>query len=135
MSTTTDRRIVTTPDAPAAIGPYSQAVVAAGLVHCSGQVPIDPATGELIEGGIREQTARVFDNLSAVLSAAGSGLSRVLKCNVYLTDMGDFAALNEVYARYFEGAAPPARACVQVSRLPKNAQVEIDCVAMAGHGD
>lgn len=132
MTPTSDRMIVSTPNAPAAIGPYNQAVVAAGLVHCSGQVALDPASGELIAGGVKEQTARVMDNLAAVLSAAGSSLSRVIKCNVYLTDLSDFAAVNEVYGSYFDAGEAPARACVEVSRLPKEVSVEIDCVALAG---
>jgi 2-iminobutanoate/2-iminopropanoate deaminase len=126
----TERQPVSTPDAPAAIGPYSQAVVAGGLVHCSGQVALDPATGQFLDGDVVEQTTRVFENLKAVLAAAGSGLERVLKCQVYLIDMDDFGAVNEVYARFFEGIVPPARACVQVTRLPKDARVEIDCVAL-----
>jgi 2-iminobutanoate/2-iminopropanoate deaminase len=127
----TDRRTVSTDRAPSAIGPYSQAVVAAGLVHCSGQIPIDPATGEVIDGDVGAQTDLVLRNLGAVLEAAGSGYDRVLKCTVYLVDMGDFAAVNEVYAKYFAGEAPPARACVEVRRLPKDVAVEVDCVAIA----
>lgn len=127
-----ERRAVTTDRAPAAIGPYSQAIVSDGLVHCSGQIALDPATGELIEGDIVAQTERVLSNLAAVLEAAGTDLGQVLKCNVFLADMNDFAAVNEVYARHFAGDAPPARACVEVSRLPKDVAVEIDCVAMVG---
>lgn len=126
------RRVVSTPSAPAAIGPYSQAIVAAGLVHCSGQVALDPETMTVVEGDVVVQTERVLENLSAVLEAAGSSLARVVKCNVFLKDMGDFAAMNEVYARFFEGDEPPARACVEVARLPKDVRVEIDCVALAG---
>jgi len=125
----TDRRPVQTAAAPAAIGPYSQAIVAAGLVHCSGQVALDPLSGELQGSTAAEQARVALANLSAVLQAAGSGMDRVLKCNVYLTDLEDFGAVNEVYARAFEGEIPPARACVEVSRLPKDAKVEIDCVA------
>ncbi|MFT4538328.1 MAG: 2-iminobutanoate/2-iminopropanoate deaminase [Planctomycetota bacterium] len=132
MSTTSAKRIVSTTEAPAAIGAYSQAVVAAGLVHCSGQIALDPATGELIDGGVQEQCARALDNLRAVLEAAGSSMERVVKCNVYLTDLSDFAIVNEVYGSYFEAEQAPARACVEVSRLPKDVQVEIDCVALAG---
>ena len=124
-----DRRIVQTPEAPAAIGPYSQAVVAGGFVHCSGQVALDPRTGELVPGDVAVQAERVLNNLRAVLEAAGSSLERVVKCNVYLTDMGDFAALNEVYARFFDGPEPPARATVAVVGLPKGVRVEIDCLA------
>jgi 2-iminobutanoate/2-iminopropanoate deaminase len=129
--TTSPKNPVSTAEAPGAIGPYSQAIVAGGLVHCSGQIGIDPASGELVSKSVTVQTERVLENLGAVLEAAGSGFERVVKCNVYLTDMGDFAEMNEVYARYFPDP-PPARACVQVSRLPKDVQVEIDCVALAG---
>ena len=124
------RRTVSTEGAPAAIGPYSQAVVGGGLVHCSGQIALDPATGALVEGDVTAQAEQVLTNLRAVLEAAGSGLDRVLKCQVFLKDLGDFEAVNTVYARYFEGAEPPARACVEVSRLPKDVDVEIDCVAL-----
>lgn len=127
----TERRIVHTDQAPAAIGPYSQAVVAAGLVHCSGQIAIDPATQELVQGDVVAQAERCLENLGAVLSAAGSSFERVLKCNVYLADMGDFARVNEVYARYFTGDEPPARAAVAVRELPRSVLVEIDCVALA----
>jgi 2-iminobutanoate/2-iminopropanoate deaminase len=125
------RRIVHTDQAPAAIGPYSQAVVAAGLVHCSGQIAIDPATQELVEGDVVVQAERCLENLGAVLRAAGSSFERVLKCNVYLADMADFARVNEVYARYFTGDEPPARAAVAVRELPRSVLVEIDCVALA----
>ena len=128
----TDRTPVSTPSAPAAIGPYSQAIVAGEWVYCSGQVALVPETGELLEGDVVAQTERVFQNLEAVLAAAGSGLSRVVKCQVYLKSMDDFAAVNEVYARAFDGLVPPARACVEVARLPKDAAVEIDCVALLG---
>ena len=125
-----ERRIVRTEAAPGAIGPYSQAVVAGCLVHCSGQIPIDPATGELVEGTIAIQTERVLSNLGGLLEAAGSSLARVVKCNVYLKDMGDFGAMNDVYARFFSGDEPPARACVEVARLPKDVAIEIDCIAL-----
>jgi 2-iminobutanoate/2-iminopropanoate deaminase len=124
------RRTLRTDGAPAAIGPYSQAVVAAGLVHCSGQIAIDPATQTLLEGDAAAQAERALRNLGAVLEAAGSSFARVVKCNVYLVDMADFAAVNEVYARHFSGPEPPARACVAVYQLPKLARVEIDCVAL-----
>lgn len=127
------KQIVSTESAPRAIGPYSQAVVAGGLVFASGQIPLDPATGQFVEGGIREQTEQVLRNLSAVLEAAGSGLGRVVKTTVFLADMNDFAAMNEVYGRYFEGEAP-ARSTVQAGRLPRDARVEIDAVALAGGG-
>jgi 2-iminobutanoate/2-iminopropanoate deaminase len=127
----TERRIVKTEGAPGAIGPYSQAVVAGGLVYASGQIPLDPATGQFAEGGVGEQTAQVLRNLSAVLEAAGSSLARVVKTTVFLADMGDFAAMNEVYATFFADE-PPARSTVQAARLPRDARVEIDVVALAG---
>lgn len=126
-----ERRVVSTPHAPRAIGPYSQAVVHGGLVYCSGQVALDPAKGELVPGGIEEQTRQVLKNLVAVLEAAGSGPAQVLKTTVYLDTMDDFAAMNAIYATVFS-ANPPARATVAVSTLPKNALVEIDCVAVVG---
>lgn len=128
----TQRQKIATDQAPKAIGPYSQAVVAGGLVHCSGQIALDPRTGELVAGDVRVQAERVLANLEAVLRAAGSSFDRVVKCNVYLVDMADFPALNEVYARCFPGAEPPARATVAVAALPRGARVEIDCVALAG---
>jgi 2-iminobutanoate/2-iminopropanoate deaminase len=127
----TERRIVKTEGAPQAIGPYSQAVVAGGFVYASGQIPIDPATGQFVEGGVREQTAQVLRNLSKVLEAAGSDLARVVKTTVFLADMNDFAAMNEVYATFF-AEEPPARSTVQAARLPRDARVEIDVVALAG---
>jgi len=125
------RRTVSSPNAPAAIGPYSQAIVHAGLVWCSGQVALDPAKGELVPGGIEEQTRQVLKNLGNVLSAAGTSLERVLKTTVYLQRMDDFAKMNAVYGSFFtpEKGAPPARATVEVAKLPKGALVEIDCVA------
>ena len=128
------KQIVATDEAPRAIGPYSQAVVAGGLVFASGQIPLDPLTGEFVAGGIREQTERVMRNLSAVLQAAGSGLERVLKATVYLADMADFAEMNEVYGSYFR-EEPPARSTVQAARLPRDARVEIDVIALAGKGE
>ena len=125
------KRIIKTEDAPKAIGPYSQAVVAGGFVFASGQIPTDPATGQFVEGGISEQTRQVLRNLSKVLEAAGTGLERVVKTTVFLADMNDFAAMNEVYARFF-GENPPARSTVQAARLPRDARVEIDLVALAG---
>ena len=127
----TERRIVRTEGAPGAIGPYSQAVVAGGFVYCSGQIPIDPATGQFVEGGVAEQTAQVLINLSKVLEAAGTSLGRVVKTTVFLADMNDFAAMNEVYAGFFT-EDPPARSTVQAARLPRDARVEIDVVALAG---
>jgi 2-iminobutanoate/2-iminopropanoate deaminase len=126
----TARTIVQTPAAPPAIGPYSQAIVAGDLIFCSGQIPLDPATGEIVEGGIEEQTDRVLKNLRAVLESAGSGLEHVLKTTVFLKRMDDFAAMNAVYATYFPDA-PPARSTVEVSRLPRNVLIEIECIALA----
>jgi 2-iminobutanoate/2-iminopropanoate deaminase len=124
---------VATPLAPAAIGPYSQAVRVGDLVFTSGQVALDPATGALVAGSIREQTERVFANLSAVLEEAGLGFAHVVKATVYLKSMTDFAAMNEVYAKYLapEGVAAPARTTVEVARLPKDALVEIDLIAVS----
>ena len=133
MDDVTVKQIVETEEAPRAIGPYSQAVVAGGLVYSSGQIPIDPSTGEFVPGGIREQTGQVLRNLSKVLEAAGSGLGRVLKTTVYLADMGDFAAMNEVYGSFFTDSQP-ARSTVQAAGLPRCARVEIDVVALAGRG-
>ncbi len=114
--------------APAAIGPYSQAIVAGEWVFCSGQIPIDPATGQVLAGGIAEQTERVLTNLAEVLGAAGSSLGRVVKTTVFLADMADFAAMNEVYARRFE-ANRPARSTIQAAALPRQVRVEIECIA------
>lgn len=125
-----NRERVATPQAPTAIGPYSQAIVAAGLVYCSGQIALDPTTGNLVTGDVAAQTERVMENLKAVLLAAGSQLSQAVKCTVYLKSMSDFAAMNAVYGRYFPEKTPPARATVEVARLPKDALVEIDCTAL-----
>lgn len=119
---------VSTKDAPGAIGPYSQAIKAGGFLFVSGQIPIDPSTGALIVGGIAEQTRRVLDNLGAILKAAGTSFDHVVKTTVYLADMGEFAAMNEVYATYFPSPAP-ARATVQAARLPRDVKVEIDLIA------
>ena len=123
--------MVHTESAPAAIGPYSQAIVVGDWVYCSGQIPIVPATGELLEGAIAEQTERVLSNLSEVLAAAGSSLDRVVKTTVFLADIGDFAAMNEVYARRF-GHHRPARSTVQAGALPRRCKVEIECIARRG---
>ena len=122
---------VETEQAPAAIGPYSQAVRAGEMVFTSGQIPIDPSTGSFVPGGVAEQTVQVCENLKAVLLAAGLGMEQVVKTTVFLTDMKDFAALNEVFGRYFavDGVVSTARSTVQVAALPKDALVEIDCVA------
>ncbi len=127
----TVRQIIKTGESPQAIGPYSQAVVAGGLVFASGQIPLDPSTGEFVEGGIAEQTEQVLRNLSKVLEAAGTSLARVVKTTVFLADMNDFAAMNEVYGRFFS-EEPPARSTVQAARLPRDARVEIDVIALAG---
>ncbi len=122
------RRAIQTADAPAAIGPYSQAIACSGLLFASGQVPLDPATGELVSATIEEETRQVMKNLGAVLVAGGSGFDAVLKTTIYLTDLADFSAVNSVYASYFT-SEPPARATVQVSALPRGARVEIDAIA------
>ncbi|MBL0713296.1 MAG: RidA family protein [Desulfosarcina sp.] len=123
------REIINTSDAPAAIGPYSQAVKAGGFLFVSGQIPIDPASGELISGDIRAATRQVINNLKAILEAGGSSLEKVVKATVFIADMNQFGTINEVYAEFFK-EAPPARACVEVARLPKDVQVEIEAVAM-----
>lgn len=122
--------IIQTDRAPQAIGPYSQAVKIDGLVFLSGQIPIDPATGEFVPGGIKEQTRQVLKNLTAVLVAAGSSLDRVVKTTVFLLDMQEFGAMNEVYGEFFK-VEPPARATVQAARLPRDARVEIEVIALA----
>src|SRR5215467_11296167 len=124
------RERVQTDGAPKAIGPYSQAIKTNGLVFCSGQVALDPATGQVIEGGIREQTERVMRNLAAVLEAAGSSLQQAIKTTVFLADLGDFSEMNEVYGSFFS-EPPPARSTVQVSRLPKDVKIEVDVIALA----
>jgi 2-iminobutanoate/2-iminopropanoate deaminase len=124
-------KLVRAQRAPAAIGPYSQAVVSGGWVFCSGQIPLDPASGEIIAGGAKEQTDRVLANLAAVLEEAGSSFALVVKTTVFLSSMSDFAAMNDVYARHF-GDRRPARSTVEVSALPKGSLVEIECVARSG---
>ncbi len=123
------RHTVSTTAAPPAIGPYSQAVVTEGFVFCSGQIPLDPTTGQVVEGDIRAQTHRVIQNLRAVLEAAQSGLDKVVKTTVFLQDMNDFAAMNSVYSEYF-AVNPPARSTVQVSQLPRGVLIEIECIAI-----
>jgi 2-iminobutanoate/2-iminopropanoate deaminase len=123
------KTIVSTPNAPAAIGPYSQAVEAGGFVFLSGQIPLDPATGQMVEGDIAAQTERVMLNLEAVLAAAGCSFADVVRAGIFLTDLGDFGKVNEVYGRRFP-SSPPARATVQVAALPRGARVEIDLVAL-----
>jgi 2-iminobutanoate/2-iminopropanoate deaminase len=125
------KKVVKSDAAPGALGPYSQAIVAGGVVYCAGQIPLDPATGNIVSGGIAQQTEQVLKNLRAVLKAAGSDLDRAVKTTVFLKDMNDFGAMNEVYGRpeYF-GAAPPARSTVEVARLPRDVRVEIEVVAL-----
>jgi 2-iminobutanoate/2-iminopropanoate deaminase len=122
------KQAISTSSAPAAIGPYSQAIRSGHLLFVSGQIPLDPQTGKVVEGDAAAQTERVLQNLSAILDAAGSSIAQVLKTTVYLRDMADFAMMNEVYARFFTNC-PPARATVQVSRLPRDVSVEIDLIA------
>ena len=121
--------IISTDKAPGAIGPYSQAVTTGNLIFCSGQIPIDPQTGEFVSDDVAEQTRQVLKNLSAVLEAAGTSLQNVVKTTVFLADMNDFGAMNEIYAEFFS-ENKPARATVQAARLPKDARVEIDCIAV-----
>ena len=123
------KEIISTENAPGAIGPYSQAVRSGNFLFASGQIPIDPATGEFVAGGITEQTEQVMRNVSAILEAAGAGLQQVVKTTVFLADMDDFTAMNEVYGRFF-GEDPPARATVQAARLPRDARVEIEAIAI-----
>jgi len=125
------KQIVITKNAPAPVGPYSQAIKVDGWVYVSGQIPIDPQTGRMIEGDIAAQTRRVLENVREVLAVAGAGLPDVVKTTVYMKDLGQFAAMNEVYAEFF-GNAAPARATVQVSELPKNSLLEIECIAHVG---
>ncbi len=124
------KEVISTERGPKAIGPYSQAIRASGLIFISGQVAFDPATGQLVEGDAARQTARVLDNLKAIVEAAGSSLEKAVKATVFLKDMNDFAAMNEVYARYFL-KNPPARSTVEVARLPRDVRVEIDLIALA----
>lgn len=123
-----DKTVVNTPGAPAPVGPYSQAIVSGGFVFCSGQIPLDPATGAIPSGEIEVEATRVMENLKAVLEAAGSSLDKVVKTTIFMTDLGDFARVNTVYGSYFP-ATPPARSTIQVCALPKGARVEIECVA------
>jgi 2-iminobutanoate/2-iminopropanoate deaminase len=123
------KQTIATAGAPKAIGPYSQAIVAHGLAFLSGQIPLDPSTGKLVEGDVSVQTERVLENLRAVLDACGSSLAHVVKTTVFLQDMDDFPRMNEVYARYF-AENPPARSTVQAARLPRDVKVEIDAVAV-----
>ena len=124
-----NKNVVKTDKAPQAIGPYSQAIEVNGMVYTSGVVPIDPATGNVVEGDIKVQATRVFDSMKALLEAAGSSCEDVVKTTVFIKDMNDFAALNEIYATYFTGACP-ARACVEVARLPKDVLIEMEAIAI-----
>jgi 2-iminobutanoate/2-iminopropanoate deaminase len=123
------KEIISTPKAPQAIGPYSQATRAGGFLFTAGQIALDPATGQIVEGDVPRQTERVMENLKAILEAAGSSFDRVVKATVYLKDMGDFAAMNQVYGRYF-ATNPPARSTVEAARLPRDVRVEIDLIAI-----
>ena len=125
-----DRTVISTPNAPQAIGPYVQAIRAGGLVFVSGQLAVEPATGQLIDGDNGAMTRRIFANLNAVLEAAGSSLAKVVKVTVFLADMDDFQAMNQVYAEFFP-ASPPARSTVQVARLPREARIEVEAIALA----
>lgn len=124
------KKVISTAKAPAAIGPYSQAIAVGGLLFVSGQIPLDPATGAMVEGGIEAQTVRVLENLKAIVEAAGTSLASAVKTTVYITDIGDFGKVNEIYGSYFT-ENPPARVCVEVSNLPKGALIEIDLIAAA----
>jgi 2-iminobutanoate/2-iminopropanoate deaminase len=125
------RKTISTDRAPKAIGPYAQAIIANGFAFLSGQIPLDPATNQMIEGDITAQTERVLENLKALLEACGSSLGQVVKTTVFVKDMGEFAKMNEVYGRYFP-ENPPARATVEAARLPRDVRVEIDCIALVG---
>lgn len=124
-----EKQVVSTDKAPAAIGPYSQAIKAGSMVFTSGQIPINPATGEVVAGGVEEQTKQALENLKAVLEAAGTHMKNVVKTTVFIKNMNDFAAINKIYSEYFE-APHPSRSCVEVARLPKDVQVEIEAVAL-----
>ncbi len=128
------KKIISTSDAPAAIGPYSQAIRAGSIIYCSGQIPLDPKTGQIISGGIDAQTRRVLDNITALLKAEGLGFGNIVKTTIFLTNLGDFQTVNEVYGLYFK-SQPPARSTVQVSALPKGANIEIEVIADAGDGE
>ncbi|HWW50304.1 MAG TPA: RidA family protein [Verrucomicrobiae bacterium] len=124
------KEVISTEKGPKAIGPYSQAIKANGLIFTAGQIAFDPATGQIVEGDIARQTVRVFENLKAIVEAAGSSLDKAVKATVYLKDMNDFEAMNEVYARYLR-ANPPARSTVEVTRLPRDVRVEVDLITLA----
>jgi 2-iminobutanoate/2-iminopropanoate deaminase len=126
------KKVISTEAAPKAIGPYSQAIVSGGVAYLSGQIPLDPKTGQIVEGDIVQQTERVFANIQGVLEAAGASFDSVLKTTVFLLDMADFTRMNEIYARYFP-KDPPARSTVQAARLPRDVRIEIECIATATH--
>jgi 2-iminobutanoate/2-iminopropanoate deaminase len=136
QQTASSKTAIATHDAPAAIGPYSQAVRVGEMLFASGQIPIDPRTGDLVPGGVAEQTTQVMENIKAVLAKAGIDMVHVVKTTVYLKSMNDFAAMNAVYAKYLapEGVVPPARSTVEVARLPKDALVEVEVIAMESQG-
>jgi 2-iminobutanoate/2-iminopropanoate deaminase len=133
-----ERTVIRTTQAPAAIGPYSQAVVVPvggdRMIFCSGQIPLDPATGQMVEGDIGVQTRRVLDNITAVLAAAGAGWTDIVKTTIFLADLGDFLSVNQIYGERFGGEAPPARSTVQAARLPRDARVEIEVIAVVPGG-
>ena len=128
------KKIISTPDAPGAIGPYSQAIRSSNFIFCSGQIPLDPKSGQMVSEEIGAQTRRVLDNISALLKAEGLSLSHVVKTTIFLTDLGNFQTVNEIYGSYFSNQ-PPARSTVQVSALPKGAKVEIEVIAVANGGE
>jgi 2-iminobutanoate/2-iminopropanoate deaminase len=128
------KKIISTSEAPAAIGPYSQAVRVGSTIYCAGQIPLDPKSGQIISKDISEQTRRVLDNIDAVLKAEGLSFQNIVKTTIFLTDLGDFQTVNEIYASYFK-QAPPARSTVQVPALPKGAQIEIEVIAVADNDD
>jgi 2-iminobutanoate/2-iminopropanoate deaminase len=127
------KKIISTTDAPAAVGPYSQAVRAGSTVYCAGQIPLDPKSGQIVSGGIDAQTRRVLDNITAVLGAEGLTFDNIVKTTIFLTNLGDFQTVNEIYASYFQ-QQPPARSTVQVPALPKGANIEIEVIAVADEG-
>ena len=127
------KKIISTPDAPAAVGPYSQAVRAGSTIYCAGQIPLDPKSGQIVSGGVDLQTRRVLDNVTAVLKAEGLTFDDIVKTTIFLTDLGDFQTVNKIYGSYFKGE-PPARSTVQVAGLPKGARVEIEVIAVANEG-
>ena len=126
------KKEISTPNAPAAIGPYSQAILAGNTLYVSGQIPLDPSSGEIVEGGIVEQTTQVFENIKAILNEAGCTFANVVKAEVFLDDINDFATVNEIYASYFTEDPKPARQAVEVANLPKLVKVEISCIAYLG---